>query len=988
MEDSGPTRTGLEIAIIGMAGRFPKAPNIEAFWQNLCQGVDAVSFFSEAELQAAGIPLATLRDPAYVRAAALLENVDLFDAAFFGITPREAEVLDPQQRLLLECAWETLENAGYDPEKFAGPIGVYAGARLSGYLLNNLGPNWESLRAFGHTQVFLNNDKDYVATRISYKLNLRGPSLNVNTACSTSLVTVHLACQALLSGACDMALAGGVGLLHLEKTGYLYREGGIYAPDGHCRAFDAKAQGTVGGNGLGMVALKRLEDALEAGDYIHAVIKGSALNNDGALKVGFTAPSVDGQAQVIRAAQIMAEVEPETITYIEAHGTGTPLGDPIEIAALNQVFRAHTSKKAFCAVGAVKSNVGHLDAAAGVTGLIKTALALKHQLLPPTLHFEQPNPKLGLEDSPFYINAQLQPWPAADLPRRAAVSSFGIGGTNAHIILEEAPPRPAPAAARPWQLLLLSARTESALAAASHNLANYLKQHPTAPLADVAYTLQVGRRAFEVRQPVVCSDAQNAVEALTALSIQAPPKRVRPANNRPVVFMFSGQGAQYPNMGLGLYQSEAAFREQIDHCAELLRPHLGLDIRQVLYPTDATAQEAAAQKLQQTLFTQPALFVTEYALAHMWQAWGVQPRAMIGHSIGEFVAACLAGVFSLEDALALVVARAQLMHSMPSGTMLAVPLTEEVVQPLLGPDLSLAAINAPARCVVSGPTEAIEALERQLEAQQVACRRLHTSHAFHSAMMAPIVAPFVAKVRQSRPQPPQMPYISNVTGTWITAAEATSPDYWGQHLRQAVRFADGLQALAQEPKRVLLEVGPGQTLATLAKQQLGAGSEAVVLASLRHPQQQATQPDLAFGLTTLGQLWAAGVNVDWAGFYANEQRQRVPLPTYPFERKRYWIDAPPLDAELSAAPVATPASATSASVATVPALASTMPTLAPTVPALAPTAPALAEPAPTPWTDFAAWPEAEASAADPLEHLINQQLAIMAQQLAVLSADS
>ena len=877
-----------EIAIIGMSCRFPGAKDTEIFWQSLQDGVESIYFFDHQELLSSGVDPDLPNKPNYVKATGLLSDIELFDAFFFDFSAREAEILDPQHRLFLECAWEAIESAGYDPETYECSIGVYAGTGYNTYLLNNLYRNFVLSKSIDDFQLFIGNDKDFLPTRVSYKLNLNGPSVNVQTACSTSLVAVHLACQSILNGECDVALAGGVSVFVPQKAGYLYQEGMIFSPDGHCRAFDAKAQGTIMGNGVGIVVLKRLEDALAEGDCIHAVIKGSAINNDGSGKVGFTAPSVGGQAKVIAEAQAIAGVETETITYIETHGTGTTLGDPIEVAALSQAFSVGTQKKGFCAIGSVKTNVGHLNSAAGVAGLIKTVLALKHKMIPPSLHFEQPNPEIDFDNSPFYVNTKLSEWKTNGTPRRAGVSSFGFGGTNAHVVLEETPTQPPSGKSRPWQLLLISAKTSSALETATANLAKHLKQHPTLNLADVVYTLQVGRRAFDYRRMIVCPTLDDAVKALES----SEPQRVfthhhRP-RYRPIVFMFSGQGAQYVNMAWELYQVEPTFREQVDACSDILNSHLGFDLRQVLYPS-AEQTEAAQQQLQQTAITQPALFVIEYALAKLWMEWGVCPAAMIGHSIGEYVAATLAGVFSLEDALALVTARGQLMQQLPSGSMLAVPLSEKEVQPLLDKTLSVAAINGPSSCVVSGPTPAIEALQNQLADQGIDFRRLHTSHAFHSQMMEPILQPFIERVKQVNLEPPQIPYLSNVTGAWITAQEATSPSYWAAHLRQTVRFAEGLQDLLTEPAQILLEVGPGWTLSKLARRHPDKHPEQVVLTSVRHLQQN--QSDMPFLLNTLGQLWLSGIRVNWSGFYAHELRYRLPLPTYPFERQRYWIDA-------------------------------------------------------------------------------------------------
>jgi phthiocerol/phenolphthiocerol synthesis type-I polyketide synthase E len=882
-----PTGNSIEgVAIIGMSGRFPGAITIDAFWQNLRDGVESIKTFSDEELKTHGIPPEMLNNPLYVKAGAFLNDIEMFDAGFFGINPKEAEILDPQQRFALECAWEALESAGYDPERFPGLIGVYASGSPSSYFLNHLNPNPEVRAMVGFFQMTLSNDREFLPTRISYKLNLKGPSVNVQTACSSSLVSVHLACQSLLNYQCDMALAGGVSVRAISG-GYFYQEGGILSPDGHCRSFDARAQGTVFGSGVGIVVLKRLEDALADGDDIYAVVKSSAINNDGSAKIGYTAPSVDGQAKVVAEALATGRIDPESISYIEGHGTATALGDPIEVAALTEVFRARTSKKRFCALGTVKTNVGHLDAAAGVTGLIKTALSLKARLIPPSLHYEQPNPQIDFHNSPFHVNTQLTEWKANGTARRAGVSSFGIGGTNAHVILEEAPPRPATSDSRPCQLLLLSAKSMTALDTATANLAAYLKQNPGANLADVAFTLQVGRGMFHHRRMLVCHDVADAVTALETMDAKRVFTASPETRYRPVVFMFSGQGAQYINMALGLYQGEPRFRAEVDRCCEILQTPLGFDLRQVLFPPEDQV-EAATQKLNQTFITQPALFVIEYALATLWMSWGIRPEAMIGHSIGEYVAACLAGVFSLEEALALVASRGQLMQEMPAGAMLTVPLSENEIKPLLTETLSLAAVNGPSLCVVSGPTNDIETLQQALTSQGVATRQLHTSHAFHSSMMEPILEPFIKTVKRAALKPPQIPYISNLTGTWITEAEATDPAYWARHLRHAVRFADGMQELMSVPDRILLEVGPGRTLSTLARQHPKKGARQPVLASVRHPQNE--YPDAEFLLDALGQLWMAGASIDWAAFYSGEKRHRMPLPTYPFERRRYWIE--------------------------------------------------------------------------------------------------
>jgi acyl transferase domain-containing protein/acyl carrier protein len=875
------------VAIIAMNGRFPGARNVDQFWDNLRQGIESISFFSTEELRKSGINPAVIGRQEYVNAKGILDGIELFDASFFGFNPREAEIMDPQHRIFLECAWETFEAAGYDPKTYKGPIGVYAGVSRNTYLLANVYANPAILELTGHFQAMLGNDKDFVPTRVSYKLNLRGPSMAVQTACSTALVAVSLAAQSLLNYQCDMALAGGISIKVPQIAGYTYQEGGIGSPDGHCRAFDARAQGTVSGSGAGLVLLKRLADARADGDNILAIIRGWALNNDGYAKVGYTAPSVDGQAEVIAAAQALAGVSAETISYIETHGTGTPLGDPIEVAALTRAFRASTDKRQFCAIGSVKTNVGHLDTAAGIAALIKTVQALRHKELPPSLNFEQPNPQIDFASSPFYVNSRLAPWPRGSTPRRAGVSSFGIGGTNAHMILEEAPPVSSTSSLRPQQLLLLSAKTASALETATGNLANHLKHSSELNLADVAYTLGIGRSAFSHRRAVVCSDLQDAVQALESPEVGRIRTSEHEASNRPVVFMFPGQGAQYVNMAAGLYEVEASFRKDVDLCAELLGPQIGLDLRDVLYPSSAN-QGAASDLLNQTFITQPALFTIEYALARLWMRWGVAPTAMIGHSIGEYVAACLAGVFSLEDALALVAERGRLMQSLPAGSMLAVMLPAPEVQRYLHGGLAMAALNAESVCVVSGATQEISALETELGKLGIGCRLLKTSHAFHSSMLDPILVKFTECARTVEFRPPQIPYISNVSGEWITPEQATSPDYWALQMRQTVRFADGLQILLQQPQSIFLEVGPGNTLGMLTSIHPARTPDKPVISSLSPAKNQHADWDII--LNSLGELWLAGLPVDWRGFYAGESRRRVVLPTYPFERQRYWID--------------------------------------------------------------------------------------------------
>jgi len=880
--------TGFEIAIIGMAGRFPGASDVDGLWANLRAGVESISVLTDEELLAAGEDPKHLENPAYVRAASKLDDIDLFDAGFFGMTPREAELTDPQQRLFLEQAWVSLESAGYDPSRCPGPVGVFGGVSQSGYFIRNLLTNPRVDR--GSLPVLFGNGNDFLATRVSYKLGLKGPAFDVQTSCSSSLVAVHLACQSLLAGECDMALAGGVGIVVPQGRGYVHQEQGIYSPDGHCRAFSAQAEGTIGGSGVALVTLRRLEDAIEAGDNILAVIKGSAINNDGADKVGYAAPSVDGQTEVVRSALAMADVQAESIGYIESHGTGTSLGDPIEIAALTAAYREQTERTDFCRIGSIKTNMGHLDSAAGVTGLIKAALAVHHAELPPSLHCAEPDPGIDFPSTPFRVQTELEAWDCAG-PRRAGVSSFGIGGTNAHVIVEQPPSSVDSQTADDQQLVVLSARTPKALDDTCESLRGFLDQNHDLSLPDLAWTLQTGRQDFTVRRSLRATSVSDLCGKLGSSADQR--NWTEEAHDRPAVFLFPGQGAQYVNMGRGLYEGQPAFAAQVDRCCELLQTHLDLDLRELLFPAPG-AEDQATEQLKQTWLTQPALFVVEFALARLWMEWGVEPQAMIGHSIGEYVAAALADVFSLEDAIALVAARGKLMQDLPAGDMLAVSMPEAELKPHLSAELSLAAVNEHSSCVVSGPREAVLDLVKTLEGLGVATRELHTSHAFHSAMMDPILAEFADRVRRANPQAPSRPFVSTLTGTWIRSEDATDPEYWARHLRHTVRFADGMTTLLEEPERVCLEVGPGTTLSTLATriarkiERASGASRGVFQASMRHPREEV--PDLDSLHEALGQLWLARVPLDWKAIHAGAQRRRLAIPGYAFQRKRYWIE--------------------------------------------------------------------------------------------------
>ncbi len=883
------------VAVVGMALRVPGASDPDAFWQNLIDGVESITHFSADEVEYPE----EYGKPGYVPAKGLMDGVDLFDAAFFGILPKDAAIMDPQQRVFLELAWEAMERAGYTPDTHSQRIGVYAGAYFDTYLLANLCTD----RAFlanlipqiqvGSLQTELGNDKDYLATRVAFKLNLRGPAMTLQTACSTSMVAIVEACRAIRSGLCDMALAGGVAITLPLKRGYFYTEQGMLSGDGHCRAFDEKASGTVFGNGAGVVMLKRLGDALRDRDHIHAVIRGTGLNNDGGVKHSYTAPSVEGQVDVIRMAHRDAGIDPATIGYVEAHGTGTPLGDPIEVAALTKAFRAGGAEESrFCALGSLKTNIGHLDVASGVCGLIKTALSLEKAALPPLLHYQNPNPKIDFANSPFFVNAKLSPWTEgrAGQPRRAGISAFGVGGTNAHVVLEESPPVASAPSPRANQLFLLSARSEEALAAASANLASFAAQAVDADSADAAWTLATGRKPFRCRRAVAARDFAELAEALRS---GAGASGSADRSDPPVNFLFPGQGSQHVNMGRVFYESEPRFRRLLDEASEILLPHLGLRLTDALFPSTDADLDAASERLKHTPLAQPAIFVIEYALADLWRHWGVEPVAMIGHSVGEFVAACHAGVFDLESGLKLLAARGRLMGELPGGGMLSVRLPEPDLLARLPESLDLAAVNGPSLCVVAGPHEELDAFRATLEADGVVSQTLHTSHAFHSRMMDPVIERFAAEFAGINLSGPDKPILSTVTGAWLTEQEATDPLYWAKHLREPVRFHRSVVALgAEKPEQIFLEVGPGSTLAGLVRQSLDRKADHLALSTCRHVKESGC--DHANALESLGKLWSCGVAVDWEAFYSAETRKRVPLPTYPFERKRHWVDPKPL----------------------------------------------------------------------------------------------
>jgi len=877
-----------DLAIVGMAGRFPGAQNVEEFWRNLCDGVESIRTYTEQELVDAGERLEAIRRPGYIKAGAPLDGMELFDAEFFGFSPKESAILDPQHRHFLECAWEALEDAAHVPQDFDGQIGLYGGCGMGSYFYFNLCSNQDLVDSVGmfllrHT----GNDKDFLVTRAAYLLDLKGPAVNVQTACSTSLVATHLACQSLINGECDMALAGGVTIEIPHRRGYVYRESEILSPDGHCRAFDAQAAGTVFGSGVGVVVLRRLADAVEDRDHIYAVIRGSAINNDGASKVGYLAPSVDGQAEAMAEAYAVAGVSPDDIGYIECHGTGTTMGDPIEVEALTQAFRTRTERTAFCRIGSVKTNIGHLDTAAGVASLIKTALTLHHKKMAPSLHYTAPSPNVAMDQTPFVVNDALRDWPAEQGPRIAAVNSLGVGGTNAHVVLSEAPEQQPSSEGRALQLLTLSARNRKALDGNVERLARCLRGQPELDLADVAYTLHKGRRAFDQRCVLAASSSGEATAVLESADPRRLFRHTVVDGEASVAFMFPGGGSQQASMGARLYEEEPAFREQVDHGLRRLKELCDVDLRPLWFPSDEDL-ESAERELERMPHQLPAIFIVEYALAQLWKSWGIEPRALIGHSVGENTAACVAGVMSFDDCLRLVHLRGVLFERVPESAMLSVDMPAEEVEPLLEGECDLAVVNTPDLCVVSGSTENVERLQTKLAERDVETRRVAVPVAAHSRMLEPILGDFRAFLESIELSPPEIPFVSNRSGTWITDAEAQDPGYWVEHLRHRVRFAEGIGTLLETPGRVLLEVGAGQTLSSLARQHPSASPRHNIIPSL--PRRDDVISDATFFLTSVGRAWASGVDFELARLWKDERRRRVSLPTYAFVHKPYFLE--------------------------------------------------------------------------------------------------
>lgn len=882
-----PKQDSNAVAIIGMAGRFPGAENVDQFWSNLADGIESIADLDEQTLREAGVDPNTFGKPNYVRREAVISGVDLFDAAFFGVSPKEAAWMDPQQRILLETAYQALDHAGYGSRGMAeSRVGVFAGVGTNHYLSENKAGR--DLLDSEKLQIRILNGHDFTATRVAYKLNLTGPCVSVQTACSTSLVAVHLACQSLRSNECDMALAGGASISLPHGKGYLHQQGHILSPDGHCRAFDAKAQGTVRGSGAAVVVLKRLTDACRDGDYIWAVIKGTAINNDGAAKVGFTAPSADGQAAVIQAALADAEISADTIGYVEAHGTGTYLGDPIEISGLTKAFGSHTARKQFCAIGSVKTNVGHLDAAAGVTGLIKLATMLNRNVIPASLHFDKPNPNIDFKESPVFVNKTCTAWPKGGEPRRGGVSSFGIGGTNAHAILEEAPPQSGEQSGRRLQVFPVSGASGSALTEMLRQLASFVRRSDVRhSAANIASTLQTGRAALRHRTSFVGSDPVGLADQLDQAALQAGATREVSSSER-IVFMFSGQGGQQIGMGRELCEEEPVFRNAIDECANWLNELAHIDFRPLLYCEGKSDGELEPQ-LEAVI--QPVIFATQYAMTKLFMSWGVIPAAVIGHSIGEYAAAHFAGIISLPDAIRLTLIRGQLTSRVPAGGIVAVSLSPEELQPYWNERLSLAAINGPRQCVVSGAASEIDAFHERLEARSIASKRIRASHAVHSSLLDPILPEFKIHAEQVDLHAPQMPFMSTVLGDWLEPNVRLDGSYWVRNLRETVQFHQTFDRLVQSGHELFIEMGPGAALtghSNRSKSKINLGSP-IAFAAL--PGGDHGQGDRLRLLQTLGKLWTCGVRIDWSGLHDHKPPQRTPLPPYPFDRKRYWLDA-------------------------------------------------------------------------------------------------
>ncbi|GAA0388916.1 type I polyketide synthase [Paenibacillus motobuensis] len=871
----------LDIAIVGMDCTFPGAETVDEFWENLCSGTESLTYFTDEELRSAGVAEELLRHPDYIKQAFTINGIEQFDAGFFGFTPREAALMDPQQRLLLESSWRLLENAGYNADEYDGSIGVFVGTGTSKYLLKNIMSSIDLDSSPEIRQIWIGNDVHFASTMISYKLNLKGPSVNVQTACSTSLTAVALAYQALLNYQCDMAIAGGCTIAIPQTAGYLYIPGDVLSKDGHCCPFDKDCSGTLAGSGVGTVLLKRLGDAVNDRDHIFAVIKGASFNNDGSSKIGYSAPSVEGERNAIMSAHILSEVETRSITYIETHGTATPMGDPIEVRALTEAFAEESGVTGYCALGAVKGNIGHLDAAAGVAGLIKTSLMLSNRKLVPSINFKELNPNLEMQRSPFYVNTALADWNPEGQVRRAGVSSFGIGGTNVHVVLEEAVETREIRSGETGHLLLLSAKTKTAYHQLAAQLLDYVKRHEDTDYRNILYTMNVGRKRLPYRGGLVCGSREELMAKLAGGVSGAWGKE---DHTHEIAFLFPGQGVQYVNMTKQLYETKPVFRQEMDACFTLLANHFSYDLKAVLFADRAEAGHE--ERLTETRHTQIAIFVVEYCLAKQLMHWGIRPKALLGHSIGEYVAACLAEVFSLEDALKLVLMRGRIIQSTPTGDMFYVNMSEPEVRPYLNERVSLAVVNAEKRVVLAGEHEALQEVMMQIK-DRADCRILHTSHAFHSHMMreaAPGMREVLATIRFGTPQ---IPLMSNVTGDWLKPEEAADADYWIQHMLGTVRFKDAAVRLAQNGLKHFVEVGPGRTLSIFMQENAQGHEDCVFYQTVREAKQAGD--DGNWLAEFVKKAWTHGLAIDFAQYYGNEELFRVPLPTYPFEKKRHWI---------------------------------------------------------------------------------------------------
>jgi acyl transferase domain-containing protein/acyl carrier protein len=875
-----------QIAIIGYAGRFPGAPTVDALWDNLKSGKESVTFYTDEELAEAGVSKGELENPDYVKAAGLIDEPAMFDAGFFTISPKEAEYIDPQQRIFLECAQHALEDAGCDPLSYEGRIGIFGGSALSKYQSWAMQSNAEELRNNDNLRTMFATGvaNDYLVTRVAYKLKFRGPAVTVQTACSTSLVAMHMASESILAGESDIALAGGVSIQSsYRKGGYTYSENGMVSPDGRCRPFDAKAKGTIFSDGVGIVVLKRLDRALADGDSIRAVIRGIAINNDGSDKVSFAAPAVPGQTAVISKAINSAKIDPDAIDYVEAHGTATAIGDPIEFAALSNVFASGRRAVGTCVLGSLKGNIGHLNHASGVAGAIKIAKAFENEIIPGTPTFESPNEALEIDKSVFRVTKEATEWKRRETPRRASINNFGIGGTNVHAVLEEPPVATDEPSKRRLHILPVTGKSQKGADETLKLLGAYLEGRPKLNIADAAHTLLKGRASYRHARAVVCRDAAHAAQTIRNMdmrSLASGERRSAPL----VAFMFPGQGAQRLAMGGGLYRGEPMFAAAVDRCAELFAPHIGMDLRTLINVDRMT--DAAASVLTETRIAQPALFTVSWALAELWRSLGVTPNVLIGHSIGELVAAAVSGVFSLEDAVFLVAKRGELMQAQRPGVMSAVPASVEFVREWLTEGVEIAAINGPGACVVSGDASGVSAFEVAVRDQGIFCTRLRTSHAFHSASMQDAATEFVKVVNSVPRHAPGVPFVSNVTGDWITDEQAASGEYWGSQLRSAVNYCAGAETVAKRGVGVYVECGPGRTLTSLTRQAVSRANDLTFVASIPTP--DGTDSEAEGFLRAVAQVWSVGVNVDLAARYSGEARRKIPLAPYAFQREKYW----------------------------------------------------------------------------------------------------